>query len=111
MLRVVSVLLALAFVLPAVHPAVAAAAAEQEGLQLRSGAGATDLPIPRFVSIGADRANLRTGPGVRYPIVWVLQRRGLPVMVSAEFDHWRKIRDADGAEGWVHRSLLSGPRQ
>lgn len=98
---------ALAGLLLLVPPAATLAA---DTAQVRSGPGATDLPIPRFVSLGTDEANLRAGPGVRYPIVWVLQRRGLPVMVTAEFDYWRKIRDADGAEGWVHKSLLSGRR-
>jgi SH3-like domain-containing protein len=34
----------------------------------------------------------------------------LPVEVTAEFDTWRRIRDADGTEGWVYHSLLTGRR-
>lgn len=74
------------------------------------GEGSSGLPLPRFVSIAGDEVNLRTGPGVRYPVAWVFVRRGLPVLVTLEFEHWRKIRDLDGAEGWVHQSLLSGKR-
>jgi SH3-like domain-containing protein len=37
-------------------------------------------------------------------------RAGLPVEITHEFDNWRKIRDADGSEGWVFHSLLSGDR-
>jgi SH3-like domain-containing protein len=73
-------------------------------------ASASGLPIPRFISISSKTANLRTGPGKRYPVTWVYQRRGVPVLVTAEFDHWRKVLDADGAEGWLHKSLLSGKR-
>jgi SH3-like domain-containing protein len=47
---------------------------------------------------------------VRYPVAWRFVRRGLPVEVIAEYELWRKIRDRDGAEGWVHKSLLSGRR-
>ena len=72
--------------------------------------GPSGLPLPRFVSIISDKVNLRTGPGMRYPVAWVFVRRNLPVMVTEEFEHWRKIRDRDGAEGWVHKSLLSGRR-
>jgi SH3-like domain-containing protein len=73
--------------------------------------GATSgLPIPRFVSLGADRVNARTGPGERYPISWVYVRRALPVEVIAEFELYRKIRDQEGTEGWVHKRLLSGRR-
>ncbi len=39
-----------------------------------------------------------------------LQRSGLPVEITAEFETWRRIRDAEGAEGWVLHSLLSGRR-
>lgn len=68
------------------------------------------LPVPRFVSIGADRANVRTGPGKRYPIDWVFVKKGIPVKVIADFGNWRKIRDVDGSEGWVYRALLSSRR-
>jgi SH3-like domain-containing protein len=70
----------------------------------------TGLPVPRFVSLGADRVHLRFGPGKEYPISWVLARKGLPVEIVAEFDTWRKVRLHDGDEGWIHSSLLSSQR-
>ena len=72
--------------------------------------GPSGLPLPRFVSITSERVNLRNGPGIRYPVAWVFVRRNLPVMVTLEFEHWRKVRDRDGVEGWVHKNLLSGRR-
>ena len=75
-----------------------------------AGQAAEPGDIPRFVSLRAAKVNVRAGPGVQYPIAWVFLRRGLPVEVVAEFEYWRKVRDRDGAEGWVHRSLLSGKR-
>ncbi len=72
--------------------------------------GPSGLPLPRFVSLRAGEVNVRTGPGVRYPIAWVFVRKGLPVEVTVEFELWRKIADIDGTEGWVHRSMLSGER-
>lgn len=68
------------------------------------------LPIPRMVSLKASEANVRTGPGVDYPIRWVYRRMDMPVMVIGEFDKWRKIRDWEGDEGWVHFALLSSRR-
>ncbi len=68
------------------------------------------LPVPRFVTLGSDRVNVRTGPGTQYPVEWIFVRRAMPVEVVDEFDTWRRIRDRDGAEGWVHQSLLSGRR-
>ncbi|MHA1568527.1 MAG: SH3 domain-containing protein [Alphaproteobacteria bacterium] len=70
----------------------------------------TGLPLPRFASLRSGEVNVRTGPGVRYPVDWVYLRRNLPVQIVAEFDTWRKIRDWQGTEGWVHKSLLSGKR-
>lgn len=72
--------------------------------------GASGLPVPRFVTLGADEVNLRTGPGFRYPIRVVFRKTGLPVEITREFDVWRQIRDKSGDEGWVHKSMLSGKR-
>jgi SH3-like domain-containing protein len=68
------------------------------------------LPMPRFVSLASDKVNARTGPGSRYPIAWQYQRRGLPVEVVGEYEYWRRIRDRDGTETWVHKNLTSGKR-
>ena len=67
-------------------------------------------PLPRFASLAADRANLRTGPGFRYPVAWVFLRRSMPLEIVGEFEHWARVRDREGAEGWIHRALLSGRR-
>lgn len=82
---------------------------------LESPAGATPaketgLPLPRFASFRSSEVNLRAGPGVRYPVEWVYKRQDLPVEVIAEFDTWRKIRDWQGGQGWVHQSMLSAKR-
>jgi SH3-like domain-containing protein len=66
--------------------------------------------VPRFASIRAGEANLRTGPGVRYPIEWVFVHPDLPVEILAEHQVWRKVRDAEGTEGWMHQSMLSKRR-
>jgi SH3-like domain-containing protein len=68
------------------------------------------LPIPRFVSLKADRVNVRSGPDKDQEVRWVYTRAGMPVEITAEFENWRRIRDWEGAEGWVYHSLLSGRR-
>src|SRR5919112_1858880 len=70
----------------------------------------TGLPVPRYVSLKTDRVNLREGPSKEHRTAWVFQRAGLPVEITAEFEIWRRIRDAEGTEGWVLHSLLSGRR-
>jgi SH3-like domain-containing protein len=81
----------------------AAAHAEQVG-------SASGLPLPRFVSLKADKVNMHIGPAKNHEVRWLYQRAGLPVEITAEFENWRRIRDSDGAEGWVYHSLLSGKR-
>lgn len=68
------------------------------------------LPLPRFVTTRSTPINVRVGPGTRYDVAWVYVKAGTPVEIVAEFDTWRKIRDRDGSEGWVHQNLLSGKR-
>jgi SH3-like domain-containing protein len=70
----------------------------------------TGLPLPRFATTRDDPVNVRVGPGERYKIAWVYVKAGMPVEIIEEFDTWRKIRDVDGSEGWVHQNLLSGKR-
>ena len=70
----------------------------------------TGYPLPRFVSIAKNEANLRTGPGERYPILTVLQRRSMPVKIVDEYGRWLKVELHDGAKGWLHKVLLAGRR-
>ena len=65
------------------------------------------LPVPRYVALKFDEANLRAGPGREYPVLWQYRTAGLPLLVDAEFGIWRKIVDHDGTAGWMHGSVLS----
>ena len=67
----------------------------------------TGLPLPRYVSLRAGEVNLRTGPGVQYPVDWVYLRQNLPMEIIAEYGTWRKVRDWQGTQGWVHQSMGS----
>lgn len=70
----------------------------------------TNLPLPRFVSLKASEGNVRRGPSLSHRIDWVFKQRNMPLEIVDEFGHWRRVRDRDGAGGWVHYSLLSGAR-
>lgn len=84
--------------------------AAETGGGLSSAVKRTGLPVPRFASLRSDDVNMRSGPGQRYPVEWVYKRKGMPVEITAEFDTWRRIRDIQGTEGWVHQATLSGKR-
>src|SRR5476651_1545265 len=68
------------------------------------------LPVPRYVSLKSDHVNVRAGPTKDNDVAWVYTCSGLPVEITAEFENWRRVRDSDGAEGWVYHSLLPGRR-
>ncbi|WP_425592011.1 SH3 domain-containing protein [Epibacterium ulvae] len=70
----------------------------------------TNLPLPRFVSMKAAESNVRRGPSLTHRVDWVFKRRGMPLEITAEYGHWRRVQDRDGAGGWVHYALLSGAR-
>mgnify|MGYP000002787841 FL=1 len=79
--------------------------AKDNGPQTASG-----LPVPRYVSLKSDHVHVRAGPPKDNDVAWVYTRAGLPVEITAEFENWRRVRDSEGAEGWVYHSLLSGRR-
>ena len=83
-------------------PAATASAAERGPV--------TGLLLPRFVSVKANPANVRIGPGTGYPVKFTIVRRGLPLEITAEFENWRRVRDWNGEEGWMLGGLLSGRR-
>lgn len=65
---------------------------------------------PYFASIKSSEVNVRKGPHTRYSIDWVFKKKGEPVEVIAKFEHWNKIRDISGDEGWVKNVMLSKKR-
>ena len=80
-----------------------ARAAEERG-------SVTNLPLPSYVSLKAAEGNARRGPSLTHRIDWVYTRRDMPLQITAEHGHWRRVQDRDGAGGWIHYSLLSGVR-
>lgn len=84
--------------------------AEEAVIPVAANGQSSGLRVPRFVSLKSNKVNVRRGPSTDQAIVWVFSRAGLPVEVIAEFENWRRVRDSEGADGWVFHSLLSGRR-
>ena len=72
--------------------------------------GPSGLPLPRFVSTKSAPVNIRQGPSKDHEVAWTFVKAGVPVEITQEFDVWFHIRDSEGAEGWVQKTLLSGKR-
>lgn len=91
--------------------AVGPEGAAEAGRATAEGRGpVTNLPMPRYVSLKASEGNARRGPSLSHRIDWVFRHRDMPLRVTAEFGHWRRVEDREGAGGWVHYSLISGVR-
>jgi len=65
---------------------------------------------PHFATLKSDEVHVRKGPGRKYDILWTYRSLGLPLEVTAKHEHWRRVRDSTGAEGWVYFRLLSALR-
>lgn len=84
--------------------------AQEGGGSATANGSSSGLAVPRFVSLKSNKVNVRRGPSTEQSIVWVFARAGLPVEIIAESENWRRVRDSEGADGWVFHSLLSGRR-
>ena len=102
-----STLLAIALAAPAAAPAALPRAAV---IDIDATKGLSGLPVPRFVNVKSDKAYLRSGPGDRYPVLWVYVRKGLPVEIVREYGIWRQVRDIGGSIGWMNKQLIGGTR-
>ena len=50
-------------------------------------------------------ANLRSGPGSKYEVLWQVEKFH-PVLVIEKKKDWYKIKDFEGDMAWIHSSLL-----
>ncbi len=95
----------------ATDPGITGSAARDAASPHDPGRGAvTNLPLPRYVTLKGSEGNARRGPGLTHRIDWVFSRTGMPLKITAEYEHWRRVEDVDGMGGWVNYALLSGVR-
>ena len=62
--------------------------------------------VPRFETLRYSEVNGRAGPSLDHPVRWRYQREGLPVLIVKESQDWRRVRDPDGEEVWMHARML-----
>jgi len=72
--------------------------------------GDSNLPVPRFVSLKTENVNGRRGPGLEHRVDWVYDRVGLPLQVTGESGPWRRVRDPEGIQVWMHAQNLDTRR-
>ncbi|MDR0640244.1 MAG: hypothetical protein LBF65_00695 [Holosporales bacterium] len=65
---------------------------------------------PYYASIKRSNADAYRGPGKQYKVVCLYKCPSVPVIITAKYDHWRRIIDPDGEECWIHKNQLSPKR-
>lgn len=89
---------------------IAALLLSTASVQAESETAGASAPVPRFVSLATEGAYGRNGPGLDHRISWIYQHVGLPLQVTAESGPWRRVRDPDGTEVWMHARNLDARR-
>jgi SH3-like domain-containing protein len=56
-------------------------------------------------AVAGDRANIRSGPGIKYEIL-VEAEKNYPIMMLKKSGNWAQVKDFEGDTGWIHRSLI-----
>ncbi len=59
----------------------------------------------RRLSVGSSVANIRSGPGTRYEVLWQVARYH-PLSILKKSGQWYRFKDYENDEGWIHESLL-----
>lgn len=57
-------------------------------------------------SVAGSVANIRSGPGTNYDVIWQIEKYH-PIVVVEKKGNWYRFRDFENDEGWVHRSLVN----
>lgn len=56
-------------------------------------------------SVAASVANVRSGPGTKYDILWKASKF-YPIRIIKKAGSWYRVVDFEGDEGWMHKSLV-----
>jgi SH3-like domain-containing protein len=60
----------------------------------------------KMVAVRNENVNMRSGPSLKSRVLWKLGT-GFPLKVLRQSGKWYKVRDFEGATGWIHRSVVN----
>jgi SH3-like domain-containing protein len=63
------------------------------------------IAYAEMVSIKGNNINLRSGPGVKYKVLWELGD-GFPLKVLKKESDWLRVSDFEGTVGWIHSGVV-----
>ena len=65
---------------------------------------------PKYASIKKERAYSRHNASFDAPLEFIYQKKNLPILIINKHDVWKRVRDIDGEEGWIHTSMISNKK-
>ncbi|MBI5846320.1 MAG: SH3 domain-containing protein [Deltaproteobacteria bacterium] len=68
--------------------------------------GALAADLSERMSVGVRAANVRTGPGDSFDIAWQVELYH-PFVVLERQGAWCRVKDFEGDQGWISRTLLT----
>jgi hypothetical protein len=71
--------------------------------ELRSGEVLFAVPVPLRTT---GRSNVRSGPGLDFPVVFTLDT-GVQLVGHSYTSQWMRVVDAEGRQGWIFHTLVT----
>jgi len=65
----------------------------------------TQSAYAKRMSVRAPKANVRSGPGVNYEVIWQVEKF-YPVNIIEINGTWYLFSDFEGDKGWIHKSYV-----
>jgi len=65
-----------------------------------------DTVFAERLSVSASIANIRSGPGTKYEVLWKVEKYH-PIVVIKKSGSWYYFSDFEKDEGWIHNSLTA----
>lgn len=59
------------------------------------------------IAVGVPMANVRSGPGLQYKVLWKLEKYHPLKLVRTKGD-WYYFQDYEGDRAWIHKKVTSG---
>ena len=69
----------------------------------------TSADAGQRLSIISRLANIRSGPGSNYEVLWQVEKY-YPLVILGKKGNWYHFKDFEGDTGWVHKSLVGKVR-
>jgi len=63
------------------------------------------VALAERMAISSSIANIRSGPGKNYEVLWKVEKYH-PIQVERKAGDWYSFADYEGDKGWVHKSLV-----